>query len=236
MTLKEIFENKDFINFKKKELDESDKEYFLDRLRNGKGIYEVLPYLNVVKDAPIEFLEPIVEEAMEYEDISSPKRWMQTINRIYTPEKVQQTILNKITDSKDLRTKCRAVSILYCVRGFGIEYNWNGKRFEERVAKDNLNSNLERGKKFYDNRISILTNEFQKSKNIVYRYYLNRYLSDKIEDYPTEIKEKAKEVISIISSEKFPNGLNQVNQLVNVVKGNPELEKLLFEDLNWRKK
>ena len=74
------------------------------------------------------------------------------------------------------------------------------------------------------------------SKNIVFRYFLSRYLPNGIEEYPIEIIEKAKKVISITSKEEFPNGLNQVEQLKKAVKGNSELEKLLFEELNWQKK
>jgi len=252
MTLREIFEHKDFTRYREKELSNSDKQYFLERLEKGNRIYDVLPYLSVIKKSPIEFLEPIVDEAIDYKDVSEPKTWMQTINRLYTPEKVQETILNKIKLTQSFKIKCKATGILYCVGGFtsasgrdengnvkwkgGHGYKWNGKRFETIIIEENLNRDLERRKKFYNERVKSLTEEFLNNENIVYRFYLKRYLPIKIEDYPTEIKEKAKKVIHFILSEEFPNGLNQTNQLKNLVKGNSELEKLLFEDLNWRKK
>ena len=250
MTLKEIFENKEFIKYRQRQLDKSDKNYFLRRLKKGRRVIDVLPYLRTVNRVPIEFLQPILNETiLFYDDISLKKRWMGTINRLFTPEKVQEAILNKISKSENLNLKCRAAEILYWtdvliksngvdekgnpIWKCGVEYFWNGSQFEKKCAEDNLNYYIQRRKYFQINRIRKLSKEFQKSKNIIFKYFLSWYLPKDINEYPIEIRENSIGIVDEISNQDFPNGADSLVKLIN---GNSSLEKLLFEELKWQKK
>lgn len=254
MKLEEIFESGEFLLSRNKELDHLDTEYILKRLRDedGQKIYEILPYLRVVETVPDGLLEPIIREAIEYKDISLPKRWMNTINRLFTPEKVQDELLQIISSNESLRVKCRAVGILYCVDIPGYEekidergeiqlkcrdkYIWNGKRYERTCRDCDIETIKKRRREFSQKRLKILVNEFVSNKNLVYRYYIGTYLSFNIDDYPEEIIEKTKEVIKIISGEEFPSGINQVEQLRDAIQFSPELENLLYQELNWQRR
>lgn len=251
MTLQEIFENDEYLNFRDKVLSESDKEYFINRL-NENGIYDVLPFLSVVKSISIELLEPIMREIIKYNDVSAPKKYMDTICRLFTPEKTLDVLLEMISGEESYKTKCKAAGILYCTgvilfsNGIdekgdiqwkcGTEFIWNGKRYELKSVEGNLDEFVQRRNLFYKRRTTVLVEQFLKNENIVFRFYLKRYLPLDIKEYPFEIMTKAEEVISIISSEKFPNGLKQMEKLKKAVEGNLALEKLLFEELNWQRK
>lgn len=251
MTLGEVFDTKQFIKYRLIDFSVADISYFLDRLRSGNKIYDVIPLLAVVEKIPNELLTPIIKEAIEYKDISAPKKWMRFITRLFTPEKVQEILLEMISDTEDYRVKCRAVSILYCVGDFSVFqkdktdnklkcvgkriFVWNGDGYENQVAKGKVEQVLENRKIFNKNRLAVLLSEFLKSDNLVYRYYIKMYLLEKVEEYPHELINQAKEVHQIVSDENFPKGLRQTEKLMKTIEGNRELEKLLYEGLNWSK-
>ena len=249
MTLKEIFENQEFIKYRHKELNVSDKEYFLEKLQNGRGIYDVLPFIAAAKELPEELLEPIVREILEYKDLSLPKRYIENILRVFTPEKVQEAILKIMVDEKNFKIKCKAAGILYCIgsrfligsllKNGEIEwksrggYFWNGERYERKAVEGNIDSFVKKREKFYHRRLEVLIREFKKTDNIIYKYFLRRYLPNKIQEYPLNIQKETKEIIKEITSIQFPQG---AKALTDLVQGKEDLEFLLFEELNWQKK
>ncbi|MEM9549289.1 MAG: hypothetical protein AAGA77_25170 [Bacteroidota bacterium] len=248
MTVKGVFETKEFLNYRDIEFDQADKDYFLNLL-SEKGINEVLPFLRVIKKIPQDFLEPIMREVIKYDDISLPKRYMETILRLFTPEKVLDVILKMVTSNEGYGIKCRAAGILYCV-GIGIYssgrdkngniiwkcgkgYVWDGKKYESKCIEGDVNKFVVRREQFAQKRTMVLAKEFLQSDNIVFRYYLKRYLPLEVEEYPVEIRKQAEKLVKIIDSKDFPNW---VTPLKEKIRGNYELEKLLYDELKWQRK
>jgi len=204
----------------------------------------------VAETLPQDLLKPIIEEVLNYDDISAPKRYMENILRIFTPEKVQETIFKIMTKCEDFKTKCKAAGVLYCVgerfiihkfskieeanlNPFGARYFWNGKGYKLEIVKEDIKPFIERKEKFYERRLEVLIKEFNKTDNIVYKYYLMLSLPNEIEEYPLSMQKQGIEIIEKITDDNFPK---RVNSLVEVVNGNKDLEFLLYDELNWRRK
>jgi hypothetical protein len=248
MTLEEIFAKKQFLKFRETKLTESDEKFLLLRL-SEYGIYDVLPFLRVATSVPKELLKPIIIEVLDYEDISLPKRYMDIISRLFTPENVLECLLNIISDNELLKTKCKAAGILSFIGGFmfakgrdecgkilwkcGTDYIWDGSKYERKCIEGDINLFINRSNSFKSCRTKAVVNEFLKNENIVLRYYLLASLYDKLEDYPTDIKNEAQQVIEIICEQNFPKN---ASELISKVLGDLNLEKLLFEELKWQRK
>ncbi|MDF1698098.1 MAG: hypothetical protein P1U56_19780 [Saprospiraceae bacterium] len=249
--LKTIFETKQFKQYRTIKLTDTDKVYFLHKLTTGKRVYSVIPFLKVVEQLPLDLLGHILREAIEYTDISAPKKWMDSVSRIFTPETVQQYVLDMILATEEMRIKCRAVSILYCIGGPNLSYKkqgqgewlpvgetvetWNGGRYERTLIEGNIEAIKDRREKYILKRMNILLTEFLKYDNLVYRYYINRYLLEKESDYPADLQPFAQKIHPIVSDINFPKGLNQTRKLRLSIQGNKSMEELLYTELNWRR-
>ena len=117
-----------------------------------------------------------MREAIKYKDVSLPKRYMDTICRLFTPKYTQDVILKIILGKENYKNKCKATGILYSIGGFmsssgrddngnikwkcGTGFIWNGQRYEKKCMDGDLNHFIKRRNKFYKQRIETLTNQF----------------------------------------------------------------------------
>lgn len=235
MTLEEVFEHRQFVEHRELQLSEEDIEYLIQKLKDGDTIDEVLPFLTVVDSLPAKLLKPIMEKAIEYKDVSAPKRWMHLMSRLFTAEKVQEALLAIILNADGFKEKCKAVGILYCVgTGAALQRDknsdehiwtgefipvWNGERYERQLvakAPEKVKRRLEDLRK---RRLSVLLSEFLENDNVIYRFYIRRYLLDRLADYPRELSDQAKRVHQILSLKDFPKGVQQVKMLEDAIDG-----------------
>ncbi len=246
MTLDEIFKNKDLGEFRQKKLLQDEMSQVIELLNQAKGIIWFKPYMKVKENLPEELLKPILLAGIKLGNVSYPKTWMPDLIRIYSQEKIDASLFEIINQSS-FRDKCKSTSLFYWNKfskiirykdgepheELGVIWKWNGKGYVEEYVKTNLEQKRNRNKSLKSRRYNFLIQEFKKYNNIVYRYFIALELPKSIDEFPEQLKETAKEVVEVISKEDFPTW---VNPLKEQVKGNSELENLLFEELKWQKK
>ena len=246
MTLQQIFENSDYGKFREKELSQIEINEIADRLNQSKGIIWFKQYMKVRETLPNELLKPILISGIKHGDVSYPKRWMPSLIRIYSQEQIDETLF-EIINISSFRDKCKLTSLFYwnkfskIVRykngkpheELGVVWIWKDKFYAQEYVKSNLKETERRNKALKVKRYDFLITEFKKYENVVYRYFIALELPKSIDKFPVQLKNVANEIVEIISDEKFPLW---ANPLIEQVKGNIELENLLFEELNWERK
>jgi hypothetical protein len=246
MRLKRIFEDKLFGKFREKEISQIERNQIIAMLSESKGIVWFKPFMQVRETLPNELLEAILISGIRYEDVSYPKRWMPDVIRIYSQEQIDETLFEIIRKSS-FRDKCRLTSLfswnkfkktIIHIDGnqdeeVGVNWKWNGEIYIEEYLKSNLEEIQKRDKVLKFKRYDFLISEFGKHENLVYRYFISLELPKSLEEFPDQLKDTAKEVVEVVSNKNFPTC---ANALIEQVKGNKELENLLFKELRWRKK
>ena len=245
MTLQQIFENNDYLKFREKELSQVEINEIIDQLNQSKGIVWFKQFMKFRETLPDELLKPILISGIQYGDVSYPKRWMPSLIRIYSQEQIDE-ILFEIIKESPIRDKCKFTSLFYwnkfsrIVRHkdgkpheeLGVVWKWTGEFYVEEYVKSNLEETKRRNDNLKVKRYEFLITQFQQIENLVYRYFIALELPKSLDKFPTQLKSIAKEVVDIITNKEFPKW---VNPLKEQVKGNSELEKLLYEELMWQK-
>lgn len=244
MKLKSIFENKNFLKLKLTDysLKESDKIFLKGELNKEKGVLIISPFLEVIESLPEDLLEPILMSGLKYKDTSEPKKWINKLLRLFSPDKIQSELLRIMKKGND-EEKCRAIHLLYYVGYpmlkkkdeekyiyYGYSYEWNGMKYIQRMKRVEAKKLLTKQKQLLNTRVRTLIKEFELTDNLVLKYLISFHIPHKIEEYPEELTARACNIISEITGEKFPKNSTA---LKIALRNNAKLEKLLYENLNW---
>jgi len=219
MTIQEIIDKKEYIEFRNRNWSDEDINYVIDELREKVTINWIVRFLRVSDKLPKELLKPIIIAGINYRDVSYPKRWMQTVKRIYSPEEIDNIIL-EIVEESSLKIKCKATHLLY-FNGFsrimrneeelGMRYIWNGQNYTEeyiKVDEKHLTIKRKRNVEMKEKRYRFLVKEFLNTNNILYRYYIYLEIRE-VHNHPIAKEDKTKQVMEIFNKDDFPkNGMD----------------------------
>jgi hypothetical protein len=242
----EIVENKNYSNFRSVVLNESEITKIINLLNLTNGINLFRPFLAIRDNLPIDLLEPIVSALMKVQDVSSSKKVFPQLIRIYSQEEIDKTLI-KLIPKKGISDKCRLVRLFYWnifkiikrrknddeFESLGLEWEWKGNCYIEKYSKINIDSLNSRNSKLKTKRYEFLINEFSKTNNLIYRYFIAAELPRILDGFPKSSLKEAKEVLMILNNKYFPSNSMQ---LINQVKGDSDLEEILFDKLGWEKK
>ena len=236
-----MFENKQFEEFRNQNLFRNEIDQIIKSLNQPNGFMLFNSYLKVRETLPLELLKPILISGMKCGGVSQPKFWMPNLIRIFSHEQIDKTLFEIIVDV-ELHEKCKLTNMFYwnsfrkIVRGtkeLGVAWKWNGESYLEEYVELDQQEIKRQAEVFKEVRYRFLIDEFLKFNNLVYQYFISLLLPRTVDSFPNPLNAKAKKAIEIMGNEDFPNS---ANTLIEQVKGKYELEKILFEQLNWERK
>lgn len=235
-----------FTTFSKTDLAKNEVDQMFELLGQLDEFGWFEQFMKTRNTLPSDLLKPILVAGGKGDYVSGPKHWMPHLARIYSQEEIDEALFELIREST-ISHKCILAHHFYW-NGFvsvtrykvgapdeelEIIWKWNGKQYVEEYVKQNVEETVKRSKKIKIKRYRFLIKEFNDYDNVVYRYYISLVMPRSVEEFPEELKEPAIGVIEAINDVEFPTS---ANPLVDKVKGKPELEKLLFEDLGWQER
>lgn len=244
MNLNNILEEKRVKKFRELILSQDETDIICTLIQERKDIRWFIPFLKVSANLPKKLLEPILQSGIKISDPSFPKYWMPDLIRMYTPNCID-TCLFELIQHSSLPDKCRLTSLFYwnqnnrCVplQYEGLEevleqtWKWDGQTYIQEYQKVSVKERQHREKSLKNKRYQFLLGEFKKHNNLVYQYYIALELPKSVGAYSDLPKESYLRVINNIKQDDFPDS---ASLLIQRIQGNPELEKLLFQELTWQ--
>ena len=241
MEIQQIIDLNELSEFREKHLQAEDIIILIETLNSKQDVNWFRKFMAVRKTLPNELLKPIIISGGKNRDVSKVKFWMPDLIRLYSQEQIDEKIIEIIAES-NMVNKCKFVNLFYAngfrkiVRGkteLIVSWKWNGKFHEEEYIVGNLEEMAIRSNNLKIKRYNFLISEFIETNNNVYRYFISIQIPRTTEQFPNQDNKNINTVTQILNDESFPKS---ALELIELVKGDEELEYLLFNKLNWSKK
>jgi len=236
MKLEDVFKTGDYLEYRNFRITELDKSFLRNLLSQEKGIRRIKNLLRTAGYLPKDLLQPILKSGIDFKDPSSPKRWIHHIIRLFGEENVQEELFNFIRGGSHKEVMNSLTTMYFLspsIRTFKrgghkrvveVKWKWNKTHYEELINENVAEDQIKQSHKFKKRRIDFFINEFDKSENLVVKYYLGLHLRA-YDNWPYTESQLAVKVLNEINKEEFPK--NQ-DALKAAIKGIEKLEDYYY--------
>jgi hypothetical protein len=220
-----------FKGFSKQDIEKL-KEFLLD---NEKKWF-VAHLLDHLDSFPLELLQPMLNAAVDEPDPSFNRFFIEPCRRVFDYVDVQKILLDifcngdkdkKIGVLKSLYWARRTVykqtvkegPAVYQQRGHDTFF-WDGElqSFSEDFKDDEelFNKEAPRQEEAYNEQIRTILEEFYRSNDIKLKYQISLRLPKKMEDFPKDLQEQAKQFITEKKSQGIPHDMFEFEKVQNM--------------------
>jgi len=230
-----------FKGFSEKDV-ETLKEFLLE---NDKKWF-VANLLDNLDSFPIELLQPMLNAAVDEPDPSFNNEFIKPCRRVFGYVDIQRILLN-IFRSGDKRKKIGVLKSLYWARRtvytlivqegnkvyeqkgyntFFWDYELNSFNEDFKVDEQMFNKETTRQEEAYHEQIRTIVEEFNKTDDLELKYQIGLRLPRKLEDFPNELQEQARQFIKDEEKQGIPENILEMDKVQSVE--SPFLRRLLL--------